>query len=364
MKGLAFCAALVALLALCGPAWSQSQLVAKWSQPVDTAHPIGYPSETYPTTIPSPGTLDWRVVDDWKCTDGSPIAVIKWWGQYHPYLETQPGPVAAPTTNAPTAFILRQYANDATVPTNTKPGTLIKEVEIPLADCDQTYVQSVPWPTDPAKYIHIFGYEATVVLPWAQEEGSIYWFSVQAKFATEPVWADGFLHWEWLNTPTADFLGKGLVSIDGGTTWSNPTEPATTNFAFELDAIAPLAMVPSALTVGQNFSVYLALVQDVTQPFDFYLLVDSPAGVYTLFLNGKIQKGIKPLYRNVQSFTKDFVTTVRPPVKIPAGMKGKTVTFYAAFIQAGKMPPVKRLSDLTSTTQYVILLSKNSAVVN
>lgn len=364
MKCLAFCAALAAVFALCGPAWSQGQLVAKWSQPVDTTNPTGFPSETYPTTIPSPGTLDWRVADDWKCADGASIAVIKWWGQYHPYLDTQPGPVEAPTTNAPTAFILRQYANDATVPTATKPGALIKEVEVPLADCDQTYVQSVPWPTDPAKYIHIFSYEAAVVLPWPQEQGSTYWLSVQARFATEPVWAEGFLHWEWLNTPTADFLGKGLFSTDGGATWLNPTDPVTTNYAFELDALASLAMVPSALTVGQNFSVYLALTAAVTQPFDFYLLVDTPAGLYTLYLNGKIQKGIAPLYRNVPSFKKGFVTTVRPPVNIPAGMKGKTITFYALVIQAGKMPPVRKLSDLTPTTPYVIQLGKNSAVVN
>ena len=366
MKGLAFCAALAGVFALCGPAWSQSQLVAKWFQPVDTTNPTGYPSETYPTTIPSPGTLDWRVADDWKCTDGASITLIKWWGDYHMYEVNNPGPVGPPTLLQPTSFILRQYTNDATVPTATKPGTLIKELEIPLADCNQTYVQSVKQPgSDPANYIHIFSYETTVVLPWTQDKDSTYWLSVQAKFSVQPSLMDhGFLHWDWLNTPTADFLGKGLLSTDEGITWSNPTDPTTTNFAFELDALAPLAMVPSTLTVGQNFSVYLALVQDVTQPFDFYLLADTPAGPYTLYLNGKIQKGIKPLYRNVQRFTKGFVTTVRPPVKIPAGMRGKTITFYSMIVQAGKKPPVSKLSDLTSTTPYVILLSKNSAVVN
>ena len=108
----------------------------------------------------------------------------------------------------------------------------------------------------------------------------------------------------------------------------------------------------------------MALTEDVTQPFDFYLLVDTPAGTYTLYLNGNIKKGITPLYKNVKSFTKDYVTTVRPKVKIPAGMKGKTVTFYAAFIQAGKKPPVRKLSDITPTTPYVILLDESSAVIN
>jgi hypothetical protein len=108
----------------------------------------------------------------------------------------------------------------------------------------------------------------------------------------------------------------------------------------------------------------VALIEDLTQPFDFYLFADSPAGIYTIYLNGKIQKGLKALYKNVPSFRKDYITTIRPAVKIPASMKGKTITFYAVFVQAGKMPPVKKPSDLTPTTQYVILMAKTSAVVN
>lgn len=367
MRSLTFCAILAAVLALCLPAWSQSQLVAKWSQPVDTTTPAGQISETCPVTVPTPGVQDDRSADDWQCTDGEPIAVVKWWGDYHRYDENNAGPVAPPDFK-PTSFILRQYANDATDPSNTKPGTMLKEVEIPLANCNETYVQSVKMADGPpAEYLHIFSYQATLILPWAQEKDSIYWLSIQAKFASNPQEQPlplPFMNWEWLYTPDADFLGTGLVSYDAGVTWTNPYAPAKKNFAFELDAIAPLAMVPSALTVGQNFSVYVALTSTVTQPFDFYLLVDTPAGPYTLYLNGKIQKGIAPLYRNVQSFTKGFVTTVRPSVKIPAGMKGKTISFYAAFVQAGKVPPVRKLSDLTSTTPYVILLSKNSAVVD
>jgi hypothetical protein len=313
----------------------------------------------------NPGTtVDGRVADDWKCTDGTPITHVKWWGQYHPYLDAQAGPVVAPTTNAPTAFWLRQYANNAADPANTKPGALIKEVKIPIADCNQTYVQSMPWPSNPTMNIHIFSYEATLVLPWTQEKDSIYWLSVQAEFAVEPVWADGFLHWDWMSTPAGDFLGTGLSSGDAGANWSNPFAPDKVNFAFELLVPAKLVLLPGALTAGQIFSVYLALVEDITQPFDFYILADTPAGPYTLSLNGKITKGITPLYKSVPSFTKDYITTVRPAVKIPASMKGKTITFYAVIVQAGKKPPVKKLSDLTATTQYVVLMDKAAAVVN
>jgi hypothetical protein len=128
--------------------------------------------------------------------------------------------------------------------------------------------------------------------------------------------------------------------------------------------IPPLIVLPGPLTAGQSFSVYMALTEDITQPFDFYNLVETPAGPYTLYLNGKVTQGITPLYRNVKSFSKDYVTTVRPAVKIPPGMKGKTVTFYTGFIEAGKTPPVDKISDITPTTPYVILMYKASAVVN
>ena len=108
----------------------------------------------------------------------------------------------------------------------------------------------------------------------------------------------------------------------------------------------------------------MALIEDLTQPFDFYLIVDTTAGPYTLYLNGNVKKGITPLYKNVKRFTKDYITTVRPKVKIPTSMNGKTVTFYAIFMQAGKVPPVRKLSDLTPTTPYVILMDKSSAVID
>ena len=140
---------------------------------------------------------------------------------------------------------------------------------------------------------------------------------------------------------------------------STPTPPAPT-----ATPIPPLVVIPGALTTGQTFSLYVALVEDITQPFDFYLLADTPAGVYTIYLNGKIKKGITPLYKNVKSFTKDYITTVRPAVKIPAPMKGKTITFYIVAVEAGKKPPVRKLSDLTAFTQFVIMMDKASAVVN
>jgi outer membrane protein assembly factor BamB len=139
-------------------------------------------------------------------------------------------------------------------------------------------------------------------------------------------------------------------------TW-NPAIPTPT-------PIPPLAIDPGPLTAGQPFTFGIALTQAITQPFDFYILAETPAGVYTIYMNGKIKKGITPIYKNVPKFSAGFSKTVSPSVRIPLSMKGKTVTFYSVFVQAGKNPPVRRLSALTPTTQYVILMAKNAAVVN
>ena len=145
---------------------------------------------------------------------------------------------------------------------------------------------------------------------------------------------------------------------------STPTVTNTPSATPTPTPLPPLVILPSALTSGQTFSVYLALTEDITQPFDFYLLADTPAGPYTIYLNGRITKGVTPVYKNVKSFTKDYITTVRPAVKIPASMKGKTITFYAVVVQAGKKPPVKKLSELTPATTYVIMLDRKAGVVD
>ena len=157
-------------------------------------------------------------------------------------------------------------------------------------------------------------------------------------------------------TPTPTQMGVATLtpSPTGVPPTATPTETP----------LPPLVVLPSILTTGQTFSVYLALTEDITQPFDFYLLADTPAGPYTIYLNGRITKGVTPVYKNVKSFTKDYITTVRPAVKIPASMKGKTITFYAVVVQAGKKPPVKKLSELTPATTYVIMLDRKAGVVD
>ena len=125
----------------------------------------------------------------------------------------------------------------------------------------------------------------------------------------------------------------------------------------------PLAVDPGPLTGGYNFILNLALHQSINVALDFYLLADTQYGPYTIYLDGRVEKGITALYRNVQGVKAPFVTTVRPQVILPLTMAGEEITFYAAVIQAGKIPPVKGLSELTPETLYVIMMDKKTATI-
>jgi len=290
MKNLVFCIALVAVFALCLPAWSAPP-IAKWSQPVDTTSAVAGQVSQAVVTPPS----DTRSADDWKCTDGTPITGIKWWGQYHRYLDTTAGTVPLPTT-LPISFILRQYANDATDPSNTQPGAApIVEVEIPIAQCNQTFVQTVYNPVFDSQ-IHIFSYAVTLTTPWAQTKDSIYWLSVQAKFDVDPTGGTPpyeFMNWEWLNTPPADFLGTGLVSYDAGAHWSNPFIPEKFNFAFEL---SPLGLTPTPATLTANTQTMLKIVANIppiARNFVVYLVVMLPNNQMMSFVPAAQARSVK-----------------------------------------------------------------------
>jgi hypothetical protein len=118
------------------------------------------------------------------------------------------------------------------------------------------------------------------------------------------------------------------------------------------------------LKAGKGLTLKLTLNEGIASPCDFYFLADTPAGAYTLYLDGKVEKGIMPIYKRVKRLPEDYVATVRPVVNIPASMKGSTVTFYAAFIEAGNIPPVSKLSDLTPDTPYVILMNEVSMMID
>jgi hypothetical protein len=285
----------LALLALI-PIWAQgAPLAAKWSQPVDATLPVGQISQTNPQTVPTPATSDTKAADDWKCPDGTPITVVRWWGDYHQYLPDQSGSVEPPAL-LPTSFILRQYANKAADPADPasfeKPdGNPIAEVEIPLAKCNQTFVQTVG---DTPPYIHIFSYQATLDTPWAQTKDSIYWLSVQAKFDVNPQEQVPipFMNWEWLNTPPADFLGSGLILWNAAPDWAKvtygpapfPYADKVYDFAFEFNPL-DITVTPDVIRADQLERVTITVnVPPIGQNFAVYVIVQLPNGQVQSFV--------------------------------------------------------------------------------
>lgn len=171
---------------------------------------------------------------------------------------------------------------------------------------------------------------------------------------------------EQTETPTiTPFPTNSPTPTITSTPVETPTQmsPTSTPTVTPTAPIPPLVVIPGPLTVGQSFSLSLALTVNITQPFDFYLFADSPAGIYSIYLNGNIRKGLKALYKNAPKFNTPYSKMVSPAVRIPASMAGKTITFYALVVEAGKMPPVKKPSDLTPSTPYVIMMAKSSATV-
>jgi hypothetical protein len=128
-----------------------------------------------------------------------------------------------------------------------------------------------------------------------------------------------------------------------------------------LSVVPPLVVVaePEVVVGGAQFACDVELSENVTRPFDFYFLADTPYGIFTVSLDGKkITPGIKPLYRNVRGVTAPYFNTVWKKTGVPSNLKPGIYTFYAAFVEAGTVPPVSSPAEVTSTTPHIILFDK------
>jgi outer membrane protein assembly factor BamB len=162
-------------------------------------------------------------------------------------------------------------------------------------------------------------------------------------------------------TPTAT-----LTPTQSPTQTLTPTVPPTSTPTTPAETPTPvpgLSIEPGPLQTGKTFTWAIALTKSIEEAFDYYCLVDTPAGQYTLSFNGRAEKGIKPLYRNVRGYAAPYERTVNCSSRIPFSMAGREVTFYTAAIQAGKTPPVRNVSELTPETMYVILMGKTTATI-
>ncbi|MEJ2746056.1 MAG: PQQ-binding-like beta-propeller repeat protein, partial [bacterium] len=187
-------------------------------------------------------------------------------------------------------------------------------------------------------------------------DGSLAWAYVtggpvesSAAISTDTVYVgseDGFL-----------YVFAEMTPINTPTIAPTPTSTPTPT------PIPPLVIDPGLLEPGEFFTLGITLHPDIAQQFDFYLFVESPAGFYTIYFNGTVSKGITPLYRNVPRFSAPFSATINSAVRVPPGMSGKTVTFYAVVLEAGRIPPVRKVQDITPETPYVIMMDKKTAMI-
>lgn len=146
-----------------------------------------------------------------------------------------------------------------------------------------------------------------------------------------------------------------------------PTEtPTQTATAPDTPTVTPtprplplleLEASPGSLITGERFTLGLTVQGNILRSFDFYIAADTPYGVYTVSLNGSLTHGVTPLYRSVPLLQGPKSATIYNNVTLPS-LRSGIYTFYSAAVDVGKVPPVSSLSELTTSTPYVIAFGR------
>lgn len=123
-----------------------------------------------------------------------------------------------------------------------------------------------------------------------------------------------------------------------------------------------LSINPTALRGGSAHQYRLYLGRNIDKRFDLYVLAEMEGGIYTLGIDGTLREGIH-VYAGLEGATAPIEIEVSSPYAIPPSWDGRQVTFYIAAVEAGKVPPVTRLADLTEQTPYVIMLDTETLTV-
>lgn len=163
-------------------------------------------------------------------------------------------------------------------------------------------------------------------------------------------------------TPTKTPTAIPTITPTGMST-STPTEMPTG--APTATPTPVLEIIPSELEAGTTFSFTIRLHESITDRFDYYNVVSTPLGPYTIYFNGKAVKGIKKLYKNIAGFKVRglFEKNVTARVILPMTMGRKEVSFITFAVEAGKRPPVSNINELTADTPYVLLFDKKTKLV-
>ena len=123
-----------------------------------------------------------------------------------------------------------------------------------------------------------------------------------------------------------------------------------------------LGLNGAAFTQGDPISLTARVRISIWALFDAYLLADTPMGMYIIELNGRITGGIHPIASGIPRIDAPFEARILNSLPCPAGIKGTTM-FYLVIVDAGRMPAVTRVSDLTPSSPYVITMDRKMITV-
>lgn len=152
-----------------------------------------------------------------------------------------------------------------------------------------------------------------------------------------------------VDTSTEGDVGSGFLAVD--------YNPAGFN-AYKALSINPYKVYA---TMPFNYTLYLS--QDITKPFDFYVVAAKTGFSWSIDLDGNVEEGIKPALRNVPSAKAPILLSVTPAAVIPINMRQQEITFYCVAVEAGKKPPIAHLYDLEIDTPEVIYMDKEIMTV-
>jgi len=208
-------------------------------------------------------------------SDGRPVTDIRWWGSYPGWRSNVTGSavehVAPPAgADAPLGFELRLYEHDQE---SGVPGALTHGVFMDLAECHETYHASLAAGNGGVR--HEYVYLADLLdragggAAWPLTNGWRGWLSVQAVF---PAGFTQAVHAGWNWSRAGDTGGMpSLVSLDGGSTWTNGASGGPFDLALELGA----DRVPDG---GPSEIAFTAVARDTHFPGDVKLLSEGHCG--------------------------------------------------------------------------------------
>ena len=191
----------------------------KWSQMPDMGMGLDWSTEVKVPSI---------VADDWLCTNGLPVTDIHWWGSY--WVPTQPGAYSHYSDARPgappggiTMFILTIWTDVPVGPNNpygfSYPGRQLWQYQTTVFN-EVLYGVTQGGGGNPPEEVYQYYVKLPRDLWFWQEQGQIYWLSIEAVMLdptgapiTDKQWGWHESKDHWNDAAVQDFKGSGWVAI-------------------------------------------------------------------------------------------------------------------------------------------------------